>query len=379
MLPPPLVRYRRAALACLLASTVVAALYGWIQVATGADFRHAEPLWRVPVKDPEGSIRARGFFTHPLTYAGVLAMVGTFATLAGLCARAESRRTRVWLVGIGAFLLVALMSTHSKGYYLAVALVLVLALPALPWRLLVPSVAALAIAMAVAVSLPAVHQRFAGLARVQMLPPQGVTAQDEHPLARPGVLYWSTEIDRLARWYYGAQIAAAHPVFGVGRPWEIYQVELRERSQEWRARSGHSFGETPREIGNLHNGYLQIAVEMGAVGLLAYVALFVFIGRRLVGDAMRAWARRPGAEGPPIAALGVLVLFAIVGLFEHNFSDSEVQSTMWFLIGLTLVASAVPPSSPPRPSDSEGTLREPASPEVDVRTHPDSLEPEATS
>lgn len=84
----------------------------------------------------------------------------------------------------------------------------------------------------------------------------------------------------------------------------------------------------------MHNDFLQIAVQTGVVGLVAFCALlvsfFALIGRNLkrdLGSGDRAWT---------VGALGALAGFVVNGLFEWNFGDAEVVTLLYIVIAANL-------------------------------------------
>ena len=84
-------------------------------------------------------------------------------------------------------------------------------------------------------------------------------------------------------------------------------------------------------VPHLHNSYIQVAAERGIPALAVLLAL-------LGSAAAAAWRgfRRGGADADlHLGVLGALAAFAVAGLFEHNWGDSEVQR-------LVLVLLAVP-------------------------------------
>ena len=96
----------------------------------------------------------------------------------------------------------------------------------------------------------------------------------------------------------------------------------------------------------LHDIYLQVAFELGLLGLAAYLAvwgaIFAWSGRSLI-------ALRPGgaASQSPEAGLYRAILQGAVaalagsmaaGLFENNAYDKEVQGVILLLMGLVLYA-----------------------------------------
>ena len=85
---------------------------------------------------------------------------------------------------------------------------------------------------------------------------------------------------------------------------------------------------------HLHNSYLQLAAERGIPSLLAYLWL--------LGGTLWAGYRGVRAERPPdsdrgelwLGAFAALVAFAVGGLFEDSWKDTEVQRVALFVMAL---------------------------------------------
>lgn len=182
-------------------------------------------------------------------------------------------------------------------------------------------------------------------------------------LAGPDALYdratstFSTEnqsnLDRLAMAATGLKIIKAYPVLGIG-PGLMEQV-YPAWVVDWAVRA-----ENP----HLHNNLLQIAAERGLVGLAAWLWM-------MAAFAILAWRvlRLAGPTGPggpeARAALAALAGFLAMGMFEYNFSDSEVLMAVLFVVSLPLAAAGAGlaaaegtkqnaeefPGTPPRPRD----------------------------
>jgi O-antigen ligase len=129
--------------------------------------------------------------------------------------------------------------------------------------------------------------------------------------------------DRVCMLEAGFHMVAERPFFGHG------PGMLEERYPLYR----HPNAPT-RKLAHLHNTYLQIAAERGLLSLFAY--LWLVTGALVVG--YRGLRREmPFAKGRAelwLGALTALVAFSLAGLFEDNWSDTEVQRIALFVIAL---------------------------------------------
>jgi putative inorganic carbon (HCO3(-)) transporter len=129
-------------------------------------------------------------------------------------------------------------------------------------------------------------------------------------------------------WKVGLRIARAHPVGGVGvgnaeraaanyvlRPGVIHQSSL-------------IFSVQPFPV---HNTYLQVLAEMGAVGLLLFLAVVVVC----LGCALRAARVAAKRRDVTMEALSRAVFLAVVGTVVADFFISvEFSKLLWLLLGL---------------------------------------------
>lgn len=130
-------------------------------------------------------------------------------------------------------------------------------------------------------------------------------------------------VTRIAMWKTGLRIFADHPFFGIGDI-DVHETYLRYKDAD-----------DPAQLGHLHNVVLQVLVNLGIVGLLVVLALFVriFITEwRVYREVKDSWF-----EGSVVlGALALFVGFQVNGLVEWSFGDQEVVIMLWTSLGLTL-------------------------------------------
>jgi O-antigen ligase len=87
----------------------------------------------------------------------------------------------------------------------------------------------------------------------------------------------------------------------------------------------------------LHNSALQILVELGVAGLLAWLWIWV----AFLTEAVRLLRRLPAAairERALVAgSIAAITGFLVAGTAEHNFGDSEVVMLAWVIVALPYV------------------------------------------
>jgi len=263
------------------------------------------PLRRVVTK----CHRAHAFYSIYMTLAGVLSLVLLAFLPSLLPGRGRLRASWVaaWLAG-GAGLALTYVRGAWLGFLAGAGVLLTLVRQGR--ALVIVGVAALVILV---VAVPGVRRRAQSI------------VDPADPTAR----------ERLAMWRSGAAIARDHPLLGVG-PGQVKRVYPDYAEPAYRAR--------PR--GHLHNTPLQMLVERGALGLIAWLALFgaffVRAGRVLSRLPARAARERALVAGSLAAVAG----FLVGGLTEYNFGDSEVVLVAWTIMALPFVVSRAWPRGP---------------------------------
>ncbi|MCD6417248.1 O-antigen ligase family protein [bacterium] len=88
--------------------------------------------------------------------------------------------------------------------------------------------------------------------------------------------------------------------------------------------------------GHPHSDILNILVEAGIIGLIAYTGIFVVFFRasyRAVKDGSGVW--KGYAMGAIVATAGII----LAGLFECNFVNDEIEEILFFILSVGVVAS----------------------------------------
>jgi O-antigen ligase len=131
-----------------------------------------------------------------------------------------------------------------------------------------------------------------------------------------------------------------HPAFGVGAG------AFYRRSSEYITPWIHERVNAE----NAHNNFLQVVAELGLVGTVPFVWLFVAIGSRA-----RQFLRRHRASGAVIGAIGGLVAFALTCLTGHPLLIQPVALAFWAAVGAVagIVTSDEEPAEPAVPARSD--------------------------
>lgn len=253
--------------------------------------------------------RIRGPFSHYMTFSGYLLMLDMLL-VARLIARrpqVDARGPTAWLdrrwVAWGALAAVttALVASLTRGAW--VALVGALVLMVARWRpRLLWAAPALAAVFIVVSPVPVVAR--------------ALSIAD---------LSDSSNYDRLCMAEAGLRMIGERPLLGVG-PEQVRQIYPLYRHPT-----------APRiVVPHLHNAYLQLAAERGIAAVSAFVVLLL----TALAAALRGVRRGGPAVDLHLGLFGAVAAFAIAGLFEDNWGDTEVKRLALFLIAAPFCLAA---------------------------------------
>lgn len=276
------------ALRCVVIAGTLAALFGLYQAEIGAR-----------------ALRIKGTLSHFYTYSGVV-LIASVLALGRLLFGARKREAAA--LGL-AFLamLAALVQTQTRAALLGLVVGAGVLLAAWKPRRLVW--------LPIAVGL------------AYLLSPGYAKARIRSALGSGD----STVNERYEMWENGLRIWRDHPVLGVGpdRASEVYPAYRDPESP---------FKDVPFH-GHVHDNAIQIALERGTLGLLAWLAFWIawFV------TSVRAFGRiEPGrsAERAALAAgLAAILAFHVMGCFEYNLGDSEVATLAHYVLALPIVVA----------------------------------------
>ena len=130
--------------------------------------------------------------------------------------------------------------------------------------------------------------------------------------------------ERLSMWRLGLAIYKDYPVTGCG-----FKCLMQVRADY------PEHKEISRGYRTLHSNPVQLAVDTGTVGVLAWLFLwlsyFIAAGRKLSSD------DDPENRWVVLASLSAVVAFLAGGMFETNFYDSEVVMLAYYLMALPFI------------------------------------------
>lgn len=271
--------------------------------------------------------RTHGSFSTPMTFGSILLVLCslTFAVFAG---RGIARWFRVALGIAAAVTFAALLVSFTRSSWIGTLVSIAIILAYLCRKLIVPFAAAL---VALFLLLPPVYRE-----RVQTM--------------------WSptfgTNVQRLEMLSASWRMFKDHPILGVGT------MDLGELYRQYKP---------PTAVfihGHMHNNFVQIAVQMGLVGLGAFILLLVGFYRLLARNLVLGLP--PPERAFVVGSIGALTGFLVNGLFDWNFGDAEAVTMLFVVIGGNLALSsqgtrsresAVGPAASAEPAAAAGNPR----------------------
>ncbi len=272
----------------LIAAGTIMALYGlWQVFAYGSAFRISGT-------------------SNYMTFGGQLMLICTLA-LSQLLFHPPSRHW-FWLVPAMVILLAALVGTQTRNAWLGflIACPILLSLRHRAFLIGLPLLCVISFALAP----PAVQNRIRSFGNLQ-----DITVQQ-----------------RFSMWRSGVDMTRDYPWTGVG------MGVMREMEKRYRAPDAPFMSKD--RWGHLHNNVVQIAAERGLIGLGWWAAIWVVFLWRVWG--VYRQSKPPGGRDKALVAgcLACVAGFLAAGMFEYNFGDSEIVTTLYFVMALPFFVRA---------------------------------------
>ena len=252
--------------------------------------------------------RPIGFMNTRLTYAGILALCIPPILYSAWAARGWMRVSAA-LLSFGSIVVLAVNATRSAWIGLSAP-------------------AGLAVLNAV------LHgSRTARIASIMLvgLVVVGLSAALTQPVVRSAGLFAIrsevlryTDAERPILWAASAELAADHPLFGVG-PGTFPEVQRRWRARFTERNPMTFYWVNNAPDGHAHNDLLHQAATGGILAAALFALLFYLIIRRSLDPELSGMARA--------LLMGCASLFP-AGLFQCYFQDAEVVVVFWILLGM---------------------------------------------
>jgi O-antigen ligase len=274
-------------------------------VAAGAALAGLVQFGACPPQEPQAGLarwffhrcgRARAFFSIYMTLAGVLNVV-LLATLP----RVLPGAFRAWSAPVWLLTVIGLAMTYTRGAWLGLGAGAAALSPMSRRGRLVLLGGLVLLTVAFLAGPPELSHRFRS-----MFDPDESGIKERVYMWRSGVAMWRER--PLLGWGPG----------GVKREYSRFALP-----EAFKQRTGH-----------VHNTPLQILVERGALGLAAWLAIWIAFYWRAIGLLRALDASRVRERALVAGSIAAVTGFLVAGLSEYNFGDSEVVMVTWVLMAL---------------------------------------------
>ncbi len=258
-------------------------------------------------------IRASGFFSTPLTTAGIVAPI--MFIFFGIMLFEKNLKLRIYSFSVFVFMFFALILTSTRSYWLGsvVAVVLLPFIYIKSKKAKLFSFGSILIVILMYVFVPKVHDRVQTAIHYK----KDVSAMDR-------IALWEAGIDLYKNYDIKNKLigCGSGNVYYYLKPYLIKHVKkiFGDKNVD-----SHLFSA-------LHNEYLQILIKWGIIGLIVWLFLWIYVLYRNVifilrteNDFYRAFI---------VGVTMGFVTFLVGGFFEHNVGDAEVIIFIMYLLGL---------------------------------------------
>ncbi len=299
--------YLEKLLLLLAISSVVLSLSVIFEAFTWQNIKHID--WNSLSFHPN-IVRPHGLFNNALTTAGVLFLLLT------LFLGAFFHFRRPFYGTVSGFLFIALILNSSRSYWLGllVFLILLVILVGREKRRVWIFVFLLTFVGIFALNIPVVKERLKSITD---------TKTNRSNLAR--LMIWDSHIQAFVKDY-----SLTEKIFGAGYRADDYAWNRFRSSFEKVVGRIPQSEETLKSYffgGETHNIYLKFLTKYGVLGLLGYIAFWGII----FYENLRNKTKYDVLIKTFVAGY---IGFLIAGFFENNFTDAEVQFTLFFILGL---------------------------------------------
>ena len=255
-------------------------------------------------------LRARGLLDHPLTTGGVLYLLSVF-----FIAVYFYEKNRRFLIPLP-FLFLSILFNESRSYWLA-SLTFLLLFSLMSFRsnkrLILTSAFILLTAGAVISQVPVLKDRF-----------HSITDTKNNGSNITRLMIWKSHIKAFTEDY-----TLTERIFGAGD--NASKLAWHHFGRAFQEVTGKEEIPPPEELkkwfhgGETHNLYLKFLTKYGILGLLGYLFFWIYVIYRNLErrDSLFIKAFVAGYVG-----------FLVASFFENNFTDAEVQFTLFFILGV---------------------------------------------
>jgi len=254
-------------------------------------------------------LRAQGGFYNSIPYAGLLMVLTALAC--GLLLNTPQFAGQFLLGALTLLLAASLWLTMTRAYIVALLISFLLMVSQCD-RQRLRRMSLLTIAMGIIATL--------------------AWTRDTRHLAR-----WYGEQDqtRVMMWRDSPRLIVHHPLLGIG--WDT----VFSHGRQWNLQAYKAY---PTKLSHFHSTPIQIAVDSGVAGLVAWMWLLAAWLRLLVRNLQLTREHDWFSRGLALGLLGSGAGFVIASLVHYTLGDGEVMGTLWLLMGCAVALRRQLPS-----------------------------------
>lgn len=256
-----------------------------------------------------------GFQSYPLHTAGLYTILYLFSISQTLFLKSDSNNPSCkdkifWWCASGT-LLIGVLLTGSRSYYLALAISSIVLLSLKGWKFLCSGLVLGSVMLyAIMAMEPYVKER------VQ-------TINMSHPD--------ESGKQRIYMWKAALHMIQDHPLVGVGyRNWGKNLKGYAKNFPEWKVMD-------PAATGHAHNSYLTIASETGIMGLSIFLLFWISLFKEEI-KTIKKLKKNGLSFALTLGSSGSIIAILVAGCFEHNFLTATISLSLFFLIGIARCA-----------------------------------------
>lgn len=144
----------------------------------------------------------------------------------------------------------------------------------------------------------------------------------------------------------GLEMWKDNPVLGLGPGNFSYnEIDTVTGLRVFYSHDAYNFPEHIYGYSHLHNEILNVAVQMGILGVIAFLGMWVVFIRGCFRFWKRERERDPHAAASVLGCAGAVAGILAGGMFQCFYTDIEVGMLWWFIVGLASAVVLLPPET----------------------------------
>jgi len=291
----------------LAVSCAVVGVYAVWQHFSGYDIKSG-----YTVLEHSGYFRSAGFFGLCLTFGGFFIIA--YITILGSFFGSASLRDRLLFGSSAVILFFAIIASYTRSSWIGAAFGSVILAFVYRWK----------------TGFVYVFVFLLAWTGIYFLHPSLFSSYGVASIADPG--YSEGSRGRMTVWGRGWEMWQDNPVLGIG----VGNIKDYKEQYNW--------PEIILGYGHMHNEILNIAVQMGILGVLAFAGMWWAFFAGCCRFWKRARLKDPQTAAAVLGSAGAIAGILAAGFFQCHYTDIEVGMIWWFIVGMASAAPLLPPN-----------------------------------